>query len=41
MQRYIAADPYRWPYDGNMTPQNTALVVIDMQVDFCGVMLPS
>ena len=36
MQRYIAADPYRWPYDGNMTPQNTALVVIDMQVDFCG-----
>jgi nicotinamidase-related amidase len=36
MERYIAADPYRWPYDGHMTPQNTALVVIDMQVDFCG-----
>ena len=36
MERYIAADPYRWPYDGNMTPQNTVLVVIDMQVDFCG-----
>jgi nicotinamidase-related amidase len=36
MERYIAADPYRWPYDGDMTPQNTALVVIDMQVDFCG-----
>jgi biuret amidohydrolase len=36
MQRYIAADPYRWPYDGQLTPQNTALVVIDMQVDFCG-----
>jgi nicotinamidase-related amidase len=32
----VASDPYRWPYDGNMTPQNTALVVIDMQVDFCG-----
>ncbi|HZE92218.1 MAG TPA: isochorismatase family cysteine hydrolase [Rhizobacter sp.] len=36
MTRYIAADPYRWPFDGDMTPQNTALVVIDMQIDFCG-----
>ena len=36
MDKFIAADPYRWPYDGNMTPQNTALIVIDMQVDFCG-----
>jgi nicotinamidase-related amidase len=36
MERYIAADPYRWPYDGQMSPSNTALVVIDMQVDFCG-----
>jgi biuret amidohydrolase len=36
MSRYIAADPYRWPYDGNLTPQNTALIAIDMQVDFCG-----
>jgi nicotinamidase-related amidase len=36
MGRYIAADPYRWPFDGDMTPANTALVVIDMQVDFCG-----
>ncbi len=34
--RYVAADPYRWPYDGNLTPANTALVVIDMQIDFCG-----
>ena len=34
--RYVAADPYRWPFDGDMTPGNTALVVIDMQVDFCG-----
>ena len=34
--RYVAADPYRWPYDGNLSPANTALVVIDMQVDFCG-----
>jgi nicotinamidase-related amidase len=34
--RYVAADPYRWPYDGRLRPDNTALVVIDMQVDFCG-----
>jgi biuret amidohydrolase len=34
--RYIEATPYRWPYDGDLTPGNTALVVIDMQVDFCG-----
>jgi nicotinamidase-related amidase len=36
VQRYVLADPYRWPYDGDMTPANTALVVIDMQTDFCG-----
>ncbi|HEX9451020.1 MAG TPA: isochorismatase family cysteine hydrolase [Burkholderiales bacterium] len=34
--RHVAADPYRWPYDGNLTPANTALIIIDMQVDFCG-----
>lgn len=32
---FIDAKPYKWPYNGNMTPQNTALIVIDMQVDFC------
>src|SRR5437762_6563305 len=39
MQRYatIDADPYPWPYDGNLRPDNTALVVIDMQTDFCGI----
>jgi len=31
----IAADPYPWPFDGDWGPHNTALVVIDMQVDFC------
>jgi nicotinamidase-related amidase len=31
------ADPYPWPYDGNLTPANTALIIIDMQTDFCGV----
>jgi nicotinamidase-related amidase len=32
----IAADPYPWPYNGDLRPENTALVVIDMQTDFCG-----
>jgi len=35
-EKYIVADPYRWPYDGQLTPQNTALIIIDMQIDFCG-----
>ena len=33
----IASTPYAWPYDGDFTPHNTALVIIDMQTDFCGV----
>ena len=28
--------PYIWPYDNQLTRENTALVVIDMQTDFCG-----
>jgi nicotinamidase-related amidase len=36
-ERYIAADPYPWPFDGDLRPANTALIVIDMQTDFCGV----
>ncbi len=35
-ERYVAADPYPWPYNGALRPDNTALVVIDMQTDFCG-----
>lgn len=34
--RYIAADPYPWPYNGDLRADNTALIVIDMQTDFCG-----
>ncbi len=34
---YVTADPYPWPYDGDLQPANTALLVIDMQTDFCGV----
>ncbi|MDX8437316.1 MULTISPECIES: isochorismatase family cysteine hydrolase [Mesorhizobium] len=35
-QRYIDADPYPWPYNGDLRPDNTALIIIDMQTDFCG-----
>ena len=34
--RYVEANPYAWPYDGSLRPDNTALIVIDMQTDFCG-----
>jgi nicotinamidase-related amidase len=33
---YIDADPYQWPYNGDLRPENTALIIIDMQTDFCG-----
>ncbi len=37
MQRFIPANPYPWPWNGDLRPANTALIVIDMQTDFCGV----
>ncbi|WP_194164368.1 biuret amidohydrolase [Lacisediminimonas profundi] len=33
----ISSTPYPWPYDGQLHPRNTALLIIDMQTDFCGV----
>lgn len=36
MERYVNADPYQYPYNGDLRPDNTALIVIDMQTDFCG-----
>lgn len=36
MSRYVPADPYPYPYNGDLRPENTALIVIDMQIDFCG-----
>jgi nicotinamidase-related amidase len=33
----LAAEPYPWPFNGDWRPANTALVVIDMQTDFCGI----
>jgi len=32
----INAQPYRWPFDNSLSPANTALLIIDMQTDFCG-----
>lgn len=36
MKRFVEADPYAWPYNGDLRPDNTAVIVIDMQTDFCG-----
>lgn len=36
MPRYVDADPYPYPYNGDLRPDNTALIIIDMQTDFCG-----
>ncbi|WP_369802182.1 cysteine hydrolase family protein [Pseudorhodoferax sp. Leaf265] len=36
MTHQVPANPYAWPYDASMRPDNTALIVIDMQTDFCG-----
>ena len=33
----VGANPYPWPYNGDLRPQNTALIIIDMQTDFCGI----
>jgi nicotinamidase-related amidase len=37
MNHYIQAKPYAYPYNGDLRPQNTALILIDMQIDFCGI----
>jgi nicotinamidase-related amidase len=36
MKRHVTADPYPWPYNGALRPDNTVVLVIDMQTDFCG-----
>jgi nicotinamidase-related amidase len=33
----VKSEPYPWPYNGDLRPANTAVVVIDMQTDFCGI----
>src|SRR5260370_25393560 len=36
MSRHVDADPYPWPYNGELRPDTTVVLVIDMQTDFCG-----
>ena len=37
MTCFVKAEPYDYPYNGDLHPENTALIIIDMQTDFCGV----
>ena len=37
MGLFVAADPYPYPYNGDLRPENTVLIAIDMQTDFCGI----
>jgi len=36
MGRFVEAEPYPYPFNGDLSPDNTALMIIDMQTDFCG-----
>jgi nicotinamidase-related amidase len=36
MKTLAKSEPYAWPFNGDLRPANTALVIIDMQTDFCG-----
>lgn len=36
MGLFVEANPYPYPYNGDLRPTNTVLLIIDMQTDFCG-----
>ncbi|MGK7906774.1 MAG: cysteine hydrolase family protein [Synechococcus sp.] len=36
MGLYVKSTPYPYPFNGDLRPDNTVLIVIDMQTDFCG-----
>jgi biuret amidohydrolase len=35
-KKYVEADPYPWPFNGELKSENTVFLIIDMQTDFCG-----
>jgi len=37
MGSFVEAQPYAYPFNGDLRPQNTVVLVIDMQTDFCGI----
>ena len=37
MECFVEAEPYLYPFNGNLRPENTVVLIIDMQTDFCGV----
>lgn len=37
MKQFVESDPYPYPFNGDLRPENTVLLIIDMQIDFCGV----
>jgi nicotinamidase-related amidase len=36
MTTFLKSEPYPYPYNGDLRPDNTCLIIIDMQFDFCG-----
>jgi biuret amidohydrolase len=36
VERYVESTPYPYPFNGDLRPDNTVFLVIDMQTDFCG-----
>lgn len=37
MECFVEAEPYLYPFNGDLRPENTVVLIIDMQTDFCGV----
>lgn len=37
MTCFLESEPYPYPYNGDLRPENTVLIIIDMQTDFCGI----
>lgn len=34
---FVESEPYLFPFNGDLRPENTVLLIIDMQTDFCGI----